>query len=268
MLKIQSKVSGVPDFYTSPYLVLKTVPIGFAPGPQEVIREDECKTFLDDDYVKLDTKWRSSIALHVFGIGIGALICLVLMLSMCCEWSSNFYRMSGCFWILICTMFTGLTFLALDSKLCKDNPVLEEFGIQDLYEDNCKIASGSIILIIGIVGLFLAGVTTCVIKGNDVPRKEKEKKKEDEKDAEEPTQDPEQPEPEPEPEPAPEPEPEPETEPNKVEEPNTEPVEEPEPQDDEPQVTEETYFDETAKEGGQEFNKSSKITSSGRVITD
>ncbi len=56
MLKIQSNVSGVPDFYTSPYLVLKTVPIGFAPGPQEVIKEDECKTFLTDDYVKLITK--------------------------------------------------------------------------------------------------------------------------------------------------------------------------------------------------------------------
>jgi flagellar biosynthesis component FlhA len=81
----------------------------------------------------------------------------------------------------------------LDSKLCKNNPVLKELDIQDMYEDECEIASGSILLIIGIVGLFLTGVTTCAISGRDEPRKEKEKEKEkkkqdeDEKDEEEPT---------------------------------------------------------------------------------
>jgi hypothetical protein len=56
-----------------------------------------------------------------------------------------------------------------------------------------------------------------------------------------------------------------------VEEADTEPAEEPELAEDEPQVTEETYFDETAEEG--KLNRSSKMTdtnmtSSGVWIAD
>jgi hypothetical protein len=265
MLKIQSNISGVPDFHTSPYLVRKTIPIGFAPGPQEVIVESECKTFLDEDFVKLDTKWRSTIVLQIIGVAMGALICVVKLFSMTCSaWSTNFYRMTGCVWILICTLFTGLSFLILDSKLCTDNPVLKELDIDNLYENSCRLASGSIMLIIGIVGMFLTGVVSCFIKGNDVPRKEKEEKKEDEddKDEEEPTSkkdsEPEEPveEADPDPEDPEEPvkEPEPEPEPEPVEEPATEAVGE---------------FDETVEE----MKKSSittdpKITGSGAWIAD
>jgi hypothetical protein len=278
MLKIQSNISGIPDFYTSPYLVRKTVSIGFAPFPQEVIVEDECKTFLDDDYVSLDTKWRSTIVLQIIGVAVGILICVVKLFSLCCRaWSTNFYRMTGCVWIFICTLFTGLSFLILDSKLCKDNPVLKEMGIQDLYENDCRIASGSIMLIMGITGCFLTGVVSCLIKGNDEPRKEKEKKKqEDEKDEEEPTSkkgsEPEEPveelEPEPEePEKEREAEPEPEPEPEPVEEPTTDPVEEPEPAAEEPRVPEkETYYDETAEE--LKNSTDTKITGSGVWIAD
>jgi hypothetical protein len=264
MLKINSRSSDVPAYYTSPYLARKILAVGNE-FDVEITMEDECISFLDDDYVSLDTKWRSAIVLHTIGIGWGVLICIGLILSMCCEWSSNFYRMSGCGWILICTLFTGLTFLVLDSELCTDNPVLENKQIQDKYYDDCKLGSGSILLIIGIVGLLLTGVMTCVISGKDVSRKEKEKKQdEDEKDVQEPTNDPEEPEPlveaDPEPEPVKEPEPEP------VKEPKPEPVEEPEPAEEEPQATEETNVeDETAKESGQdefELNESSRITDS------
>lgn len=57
-----------------------------------------------------------------------------------------------------------------------------------MYEDECEIASGSILLIIGIAGLFLTGIITCAISGKGKSRKEeKNKQDEDEKDAEEPT---------------------------------------------------------------------------------
>jgi hypothetical protein len=52
----------------------------------DVIVEEECKTCLD--YVNLDTKWRSTIVLHIIGIAVGALICLGLVVSMCCELST------------------------------------------------------------------------------------------------------------------------------------------------------------------------------------
>jgi hypothetical protein len=68
-----------------------------------------------------------------------------------------------------------------------NNPVLKKLEVQDLYEEECEIASGSIILIIGIAGMFLTGVTTCAISGKDEPRKEKKDKHDDEKDEEEPT---------------------------------------------------------------------------------
>jgi hypothetical protein len=249
-LKIKSNFDGVPDFYTSPYLVRKTFGIGFDLPDQPVSsNQDECSSFLNDDYVKLDTRWRSTMVLQMIGIAVGALICVGLLVSICCEWSSNFYRMTGCVWILICTLFTGLSFLILDSILCTDNPYLREMEIQQFYDKDCKIASGSIMLIIGIVLMFLTGLVSCAIKGNDEPRKKKEKKQ-DEENVEEPTNEPEPEEPIEEREPEPDPE----------------PVEEPEPAEDEPPVTEETNVgdEETAKEGGQdEFDslyESSEVT--------
>jgi hypothetical protein len=197
MLKIESIDSNDPDFYTSPYLVRKTVVIGNGLDPDnvKVVVDDECLSFLDDNYVSLDTKWRSAIVLHMIGVGWGVLICIFLIVSLFCSFPSCCYQCSGCGWILICTLFTGLTFLVLDSELCTDNPVLNKFEIQDKYEDGCKIGSGSIVSIIGIVGLFLTGVMSCAISGKDEPRKEKEKKEkkqdEDDKDVEEPTNDPE-----------------------------------------------------------------------------
>jgi hypothetical protein len=278
MLKIRPLDSADPDFYTSPYLIRKitTIQTNSEPPDIRITVEDECTNFLDEDYVSLDTKWRSAIVLHMIGIAWGILVCIGLILSMCCEWSSNFYRMSGCGWILICTLFTGLTFLALDSELCTDNPVLNEFEIQDKYEDSCEIGGGSILLIIGVTGLLFTGVMTCVISGKDVPKKEKKKKEQDkdekddkeDKDVEEPTSDPEpeplveadpeEPEPveEPEPEPVKEPEPEPESEPEPVKEPEPEPVEEPEPVKEESRAMEETNVeDETAQEGGQDESR-------------
>jgi hypothetical protein len=255
MLKIKSIGNGVPDFYTSPYLVRKITAIGNNQD-KEVIVEDECKSFLDEDFVNADPKWTAAVALHVIGMAIGVLICLLLILSMLFEWSSNHYRMTGCVWIIICTMFTGMTFIALDSNLCFDNPVIRELDIIELYKTDCEIGSGSIMLIIGVVGLFLTGVMTCFIKGEDVPRKEKAKKQdEDEKDVEDPTTNPE-PEPEPVEEQDPDPEPmeDPEAEP--VEDPEAGPVEELEPTEEDPQVTEETN----------EFNNSSKsATGSGML---
>jgi hypothetical protein len=216
MLKIKPIDSRDPDFYTSPYLVRKTTVIATSSEPPDVriIVEDECISFLDDNYVSLDTKWRSAIVLHMIGIAWGILVCIFLIVSLFCSYPSCCYQCSGCAWILICTLFTGLTFLVLDSELCTDNPVLNDFEIQDKYEDGCEIGSGSIVLIIGIAGLFLTGVMSCAISGKDEPRKEKEKEKkeqdEDEKDAEEPKSDPE-PDPlveaDPEPKPMEEPEP-------------------------------------------------------------
>jgi hypothetical protein len=187
MLKIKSTEDGVPDFYTSPYLVRGTVVDSVDREKYGVIVEDECNFFLDDDYVSLDTKWRSTIVLQIIGVAWGACLWVGLLVSLCCSCPGCCHKASGCGWIFICTLFTGLSFLILDSKLCKNNPVLKEIGIQNLYEDECEIASGSILLIIGIAGLFLTGVTTCAISGKDEPRKEKKKEDEDEKDVEEPT---------------------------------------------------------------------------------
>jgi hypothetical protein len=252
MLKIKSIDDGVPDFYTSPYLV-RTI---FATGSdqeKEVTVDDKCNFFLDDGYVKTDTKWRSTIVLQIIGVAWGACLWVGLLLSLCLSCPGCCHRASGCGWIFICTLFTGLSFLILDSKLCTNNPVLKELEIQDMYEDDCEIASGSIMLIIGIAGLFLTGVTTCAISGKDEPRKEKKKKQdEDEKDEEEPTKNDPEPE-EPVEELEPEPESEPEAEPEPVEEADTELAEKPEP-------TEERDFDETAEEG--KLNRSSKITDS------
>jgi hypothetical protein len=198
MLKIKSIDDGVPDFYTSPYFVRKTEVIGFDQEEKEVIVESECKSFLDDDYVSLDTKWRSTIILQIIGVAWGACLWVGLLASLCLSCPGCCHRASGCGWILICTLFTGLSFLILDSKLCTNNPVLKKLEVEDLYEDECEIASGSILLIIGISGMFLTGVTTCAISGKDESRKEEKNKHDDQKDAEEPTKnDPEPEEPEP-----------------------------------------------------------------------
>jgi hypothetical protein len=207
MLKIKPTEYGLPDFYTSPYLVRKpVVDTSIDRVEDSVSVENECKTFLDDNYVSLDTKWRSTIVLQIIGVAWGACLWVGLLVSLCCSCPSLCHKASGCGWIFICTLFTGLSFLILDSKLCKNNPVLKELGIEDLYEDECEIASGSILLIIGISGLFLTGVITCAISGKDDSRKEKKSKQdEDEEDVEEPTKN----DPEPE-EPVKELEPEPE----------------------------------------------------------
>jgi hypothetical protein len=224
MLKIKSIDDGVPDFYTSPYLNRKTYYINGSDQEKEVIVEDECKFFLDEDYVKLDTKWRSTIVLQIIGVAWGVCLWVGLLLSLCCSCPGCCHRASGCGWIFICTLFTGLSFLILDSKLCTNNPVLKELDVQDMYEEDCEIAGGSILLIIGIAGLFVTGVTTCAISGKDEPREEKKNKQDedekDEKDEEEPTKnDPEPEEPveerERDPEPEPEPEPDAESEPTK-----------------------------------------------------
>jgi hypothetical protein len=181
MLKIKSTVSGVPDFYTSPYLVQQTEVIGFDPDNQEIVMGDECRSFLNDNYVSLDTKWISGITLHIIGVAWGACLWVGLLVSFFFMCPTCCHRASGCGWIVICTLFTGLTFLSLDSNLCTDNPVLNKSEIQDLYKDECELGSGSIVLIIGIAMMFLTGLMTCAISGKDTPPKEKEEVKEKEK---------------------------------------------------------------------------------------
>jgi hypothetical protein len=117
MLKIKGIGSDVPDFYTSPYLTRKITAIGFDPDNVRIKVEAECESFLDDDFVSLDTKWRSAIVLHMIGIAWGVFVLIGLLLSMCCDRSTNFYRLNGC------GLCQGSYFACLLYTLCFSNGV-------------------------------------------------------------------------------------------------------------------------------------------------
>jgi hypothetical protein len=65
------------------------------------------------------------------------------------------------------TLFQGLTLLIFKSDACTNNPFFAEFPANSaaelLYTENCRLDSGTIANIVGIVCWFLAGLVMMVL---------------------------------------------------------------------------------------------------------
>jgi Na+-transporting methylmalonyl-CoA/oxaloacetate decarboxylase gamma subunit len=165
----------LPNFYTGIFLYEKIKGFVLDANTGEIYLQDSCQQFPAD--VQTDARWRSARGLQYAGWATGMALTLTLFVSACSGCSQKVYRAIGCLYLLICCLFTGLIFLALDSDLCKDNYVLNDYlpsrypmtwdklgNPYTLYRSDCEIGNGAIMIILACIGYFMTGISTCWLR--------------------------------------------------------------------------------------------------------
>lgn len=110
--------------------------------------------------IAMDSKWKAARAFDVIVL-IGGLIYVILGAVSACTPSGKVERphaIVGVCLLLLC-LFSGLTLLALDSTLCKDNILLGELG-RIVFNDQCELSTGANCFISATVFWFVAALCT------------------------------------------------------------------------------------------------------------
>lgn len=114
-----------------------------------------------------DSRFKMVVSFQVISWAAGLILVVLTLGSACYSFPEATYRTIGMTWIGLCTTLALLLFLALDSNLCTENPVLEELQLEAFYQDKCELGPGAVSVIIGGIGFFLTGVLTMMIPGDD-----------------------------------------------------------------------------------------------------
>jgi hypothetical protein len=132
--------------------------------------------YLEDEYdyeVDFDQKENSIRALGITAPVLGGIFCILVCISPCCPVKPALWKLGGLFAWIVC-IFQGLTMMALESDICKNNPALgfvkylqsEIFDDRDVlgeFPDECSWASGFRIGISSVVFWFIAGLSMLVL---------------------------------------------------------------------------------------------------------
>mmetsp|Transcript_38579 Transcript_38579/g.92323 ORF Transcript_38579/g.92323 Transcript_38579/m.92323 type:complete len:223 (+) Transcript_38579:262-930(+) len=132
---------------------------------------DHCQLY--PDTVHVDGTWKAARVFNGIAIILGGSILMIDIFSGCLSMKRGKSFMLGVVIYAICCLCTGLSFMVLNSALCKNNSVVEEIneagGIQ--FGDSCKISMGGKSTIASCVLYFTCAIATLLIH----PRKSEEK---------------------------------------------------------------------------------------------
>lgn len=127
-----------------------------------IVYSDSCTEFIDD--ANLDSKWKAAISLQAVSWAVAVFLIVLSFAAICFDCGPPMYLAMGFGWIFICTIFTGLIFLVLDSRLCTNNPVIQGNPfLRGNYRDECTLGRGSVSLILAICGFFVTGLSMCAM---------------------------------------------------------------------------------------------------------
>jgi hypothetical protein len=121
-----------------------------------IYQVEKCKPYPDG--IKLDSLWKMSRAATVIAPILGTVALL-----------PTFFRKSPCMggvFLLLASLFQGLTMLLLDSDLCmvSKSPIFQAFPLLSLFIDDCTMASGAIISVVAAALFFLAAIPAFLVK--------------------------------------------------------------------------------------------------------
>jgi hypothetical protein len=154
-----------------PWYKLETVveTVDVSGGPRYFVR-DTCQNY--PSHTDIDSKWKAARAFTVMAPLIGGLLTAVLWFNNC------LYRLSDGAWkylavagfMVIVTLFQGLTFLFLNSSACEQMPLIDEGAAADEnqvqvneylaenYADECEWDTGSTLNAVAVALYFVTGV--------------------------------------------------------------------------------------------------------------
>ena len=157
---------SVPDLHFGPWYQRKqeTVEDSVGGDPRYFI-QNKCVEYPGNFGV--DSSWKTARAFSVMAPIIGGLGAFVLWLAPCLYFMNEAtWRLLAIIFIVVVTLFQGLTFLFFKSDACKDNLVVDQFetlGDGNLYPDECEWDEGSTANVLSVVLFFLTGVTMLIL---------------------------------------------------------------------------------------------------------
>jgi hypothetical protein len=107
----------------------------------------------------LDSEWKTVRAFTIITPVIGGLLTVVLWITPCLYFlDDTTWRSVALLFIVVITLFQGLTFLLFQSIACTDSPILVYLGATALYDNECEWDSGSTANVVSTVLWFCTGL--------------------------------------------------------------------------------------------------------------
>jgi len=145
-------------------------------GNLDLIVQDSCVAYPGELARWLDGGWKGAIVTQAIGWFLALIIIGILFSAACCQCHKNFFRGIGAFILLVLCVFNGMIFIAMNSNLCTNNPLLwilpldypDAFvGGPGSLTSSCKLGPASTMSIISTVCYFLSGIACCFLGRDD-----------------------------------------------------------------------------------------------------
>lgn len=128
-------------------------------------------------YLIPDTTLKAARAFNVLSTTIGFFCLMMIYCSACVPFHKSRWGCVGIF-LILCSLFVGLTLLMKQSRLCTEPIEYTRNGVDYELEGGCSLNTGANCAIAAIVFFFLAGCSVLAIPPPDVPIPEPTKVKE------------------------------------------------------------------------------------------
>lgn len=166
---------ALPDVQLGPWYKRETQTIQVSTGGQTTIHAvDVCVAF-SSTYV-IDSKLKAVRAFSIIAPVIGGLLVIPLCFAPCFYFFSvSTWKIVAMLFLVIVTLFQGLTFLVLQSNACSVNPLLAEAPpglvgqfawetfIKTSYKSQCSWDAGSTTNVVAVVLWFLTGLAMLAV---------------------------------------------------------------------------------------------------------
>lgn len=107
----------------------------------------------------LDSEWKTVRAFTIITPVIGGILTVALWIAPCLYFfNDTTWRSVALLFIVVMTLFQGLTFLLFQSVACTDSPLLGFLGATELYDNECEFDSGSTANVVSTVMWFCTGL--------------------------------------------------------------------------------------------------------------
>jgi len=134
---------------------------------------DNCVLYPND--LNIDKNWKASRTFNLIAIIIGGSILMLDCFQGCMSTKRNVSFRTGSIGYLVCTLCAGLSFIILDSNLCKNNMLITKSNTAGMdFSDTCSLSQGGKSTIASTVLFFIAAVGNCLLHPAQVKKEELE----------------------------------------------------------------------------------------------
>jgi hypothetical protein len=120
----------------------------------------------------LDSEWKTVRAFTIITPVIGGILTVGLWIAPCLYFlNETTWRSVALLFIVVITLFQGLTFLLFESVACTDSPILDFLGATELYEDECEWDSGTTANVVSTVLWFCTGLAMLALGAPQRPER-------------------------------------------------------------------------------------------------